>query len=107
MLLGWMPILSLPYHIYPDLVQKSYTNIANKKGNSSEEIRSFVQERQLIITRATIARILECNNQGPVIDSKKGFTSPNNHWDLSYAMTRFDIKYQPCNSSKKASLECG
>ena len=41
-LLGWAPILSLPQHIYPDLIRKFYANIINKKGHSGEEIRFFV-----------------------------------------------------------------
>ena len=41
-LLGWASILSLPHHIYLDLVQEFYTSIVTKKGHSGEEIRSFV-----------------------------------------------------------------
>ena len=39
-LLGWAPILSLPHHIYPDLVWEFYVNIDNKKGYGGEEIRA-------------------------------------------------------------------
>ena len=78
-LLGWAPIFTLPHHIYPDLVQEFYTNIDNQKGHSGVKINSFVRGRRLTITRVTIDPILEYNNQGPVIDLKNGFTSPNKH----------------------------
>ena len=78
-LLEWAPILSLPHHIYPNLVREFYANIDNKKGYSGEEIRSFVRGRQFIITRVTIAQILKYNNQGSVINLKKVFILPNKH----------------------------
>ena len=44
-LLGWALILSIPLHIYPDLIREFYANIDNKKGHNSEEIKSFVRGR--------------------------------------------------------------
>ena len=99
--MGWASILTLSHHIYPDLVREFYANIDNKKG---EKIRSFAQGRQLTINRAKIGRILECNNQRPVIDLKKGFKSPNKYWDPSHAMTRFDLQYQLFRLSKKETI---
>ena len=103
-LLGWAPILTLSHHIYPELVREFHANIDNKKGHSGEEIRSFVRGKRLTITRVTIAQILECNNRGPVIDLKKGFTSPNKHWHPSHAMTRFGLQYQAFRSSRKEAI---
>ena len=44
-LLGLASILSLPRHIYPDLIREFYANIDNKKGHNGEEIKSFIRGR--------------------------------------------------------------
>lgn len=98
--LGWAPILALPYQIVPDLVREFYANIEDKKGHSGERIETSVRGVRLEITRSTIAQTLGCSDEGPAIDLKKDFSSPDREWDPSHAMARFGVAYEEFRGSQ-------
>ena len=56
------------------------------------------------LTRKRLADILGCNNQGLVVDLKKGFVTPNKRWDLSHGMSRYGLDYQDFWSSRKETM---
>ncbi|XP_027166117.1 uncharacterized protein LOC113766090 [Coffea eugenioides] len=53
----------------------------NKGGHSREVIKSCVHGKQLTITQDTLVAYFGCNSEGPSIDLKKEFHSPDDDWD--------------------------
>ena len=74
--LGWMPILTLSTHYYPNLVREFYANIENKARHSGELLESWVRGRHIVLSRECLVAIFGCSNQGQAIDLKKGFITP-------------------------------
>ena len=104
-ILGWAPILSLLDHTYPTLVREFHNNIVNKSGYNEEVIKSYVRGKLLTITRNTLVAHLGCSNEGPSIDLKKEFHSPNEYWDPAVAMACFDQTLDYNRTSQRSTLK--
>lgn len=87
-------MLLLPQHIYPNLVIEFYANMVNKEGHSASLLDTIVQGTRLYLSRAHIAQILCCRNDGGDVEMQNEFHWEEEDWNTDTGNARFNVDFK-------------